>query len=160
MTTVIVMLILMMVPYAVAQVRTAVTHREVDLRASGAIGLTILFIFTGIGHFIETEAMSQMLPPWVPARVLLIYATGILEFAISAGFFLRKHRRMTGWLAAAMLVLFFPANIYAAMNHIPMGGHASGPIYLLVRAPLQAIIVLWIYWFTIRRPASALRVSS
>jgi uncharacterized membrane protein len=44
----------------------------------------------------------------------------------------------------------FPANIYAALNQVPMGGHAWGPVYLLVRAPLQLILVVWAWWFTLR----------
>ena len=51
-----------------------------------------------------------------------------------------------------MLVAFFPANIYAALNHVPMGGHAWGPVYLLVRAPVQLIILAWTYVFVIRQP--------
>jgi hypothetical protein len=35
-----------------------------------------------------------------------------------------------------------------------MGGHEWGPVYLLIRAPLQAIIVFWVYWFTIRQPGA------
>jgi uncharacterized membrane protein len=58
-------------------------------------------------------------------------------------------------VAAVVLVLFFPANVYAALNHVPMGGHAWGPVYLLLRAPLQVIILLWVYWFTIRQPHPA-----
>jgi uncharacterized membrane protein len=116
-----------------------------------------------MGHFVQTEPMSDMLPDWVPQRVLLIYLTGLLEFAIAVGFFLPKYRRITGWVAAVILVAFFPANIYAAINHVPMGGHAWGPVYLLIRAPLQAMILLWVYWFTIREvkpeyfPASSVR---
>jgi uncharacterized membrane protein len=90
-----------------------------------------------------------MLPPWVPGRMLLVYLTEVLEFAIAVGFLVPKSRRFIGWLAALVLVLFFPANIYAAINYIPMGGHTWGPVYLLIRAPLQAIILFWVYWFTI-----------
>jgi uncharacterized membrane protein len=151
-TTPIVMLVLMMAPYLVVRMVSVVTHRDYKARSAAAIGLTVLFIFTGIGHFIDTESMARMLPPWVPAAVILVYLTGVLEFSIAAGFLVRKSRRVTGWVAAAVLILFFPANIYAALNHIPMGGHAWGPVYLLIRAPLQAIILLWVYWFTIRRP--------
>lgn len=119
-------------------------------RAAGAFGLGILFIFTGIGHFIQTGPMVQMLPEFVPFRVPLVYLTGLLEFAIAAGFFIPTTRRLAGWAAAAVLVLFFPANIYAALAHVPMGGHAWGPVYLLIRAPLQAAIVAWVWWFTLR----------
>jgi len=152
MTTSIVMLVLMTAPYAAVRILSVVTRRDCDARRAAAIGLSVLFIFTGIGHFIETEPMAQMLPSWVPERVLLVYLTGALEFTIAAGFLIRKSWRLAGWVAAAVLVLFFPANIYAAFNHIPMGGHAWGPVYLLIRAPLQVIILLWVYWFTIKRP--------
>lgn len=158
MGTPIIMLVLMMAPYFVMRMVPAVRRRDVDARGAAAIGLGILFLFTGIGHFIETEPMAQMLPSWVPERVLLVYLSGILELAIAVGFLVPRFRRMTGWVAAAMLVLFFPANIYAAINHVPMGGHAWGPVYLLIRAPLQIIILLWVYWFTIRQPASRVDV--
>jgi uncharacterized membrane protein len=160
MTTLIIMLVLMMAPYLVARVMSAVTHRDIDVRSAAAIGAGILFIFTGVGHFIQTEPMAQMLPPWVPERMLLVYLTGVLELAIAAGFFAPKARRLTGWVAVVALVLFFPVNIYAAINHIPMGGHAWGPVYLLVRSPLQAIILFWVYWFTIREPDTTLHADA
>jgi uncharacterized membrane protein len=152
MTTPIFMLILMTAPYLIVRVLSAATHRDLKARDAAAIGLTALFVFTGIGHFVATESMAMMLPPWVPARVPIIYATGVLEFAIAVGFFRRASRRFTGCIAAAVLVLFLPANIYAALNHVPMGGHAWGPVYLLMRVPLQILILAWVYRFTIRPP--------
>jgi uncharacterized membrane protein len=100
--------------------------------------------------------MSQMLPRWLPERVLLVYLTGVLEFVLAAGFLARRSTRLTGWVAATVLVVFFPANMYAAINHVPMGGHAWRPVYLFIRAPLQIIIFLWVYWFTIREANTAL----
>lgn len=145
MTTPIIMLALMLGPWLAR--RTP---------AAGIIGLSVLFFFTGSGHFLQTEAMAQMLPPWVPAPVALVYLTGVLEFAIAIALLLPETRRAAGWIAAAVLVLFFPANIYAAINHVPIGGHAWGPVYLLVRAPLQLAILAWVYRFTLRRPRAAL----
>ena len=151
MITPFIMLLLMTAPYLAVRAASAATGRNFDLPGAAAIGLGLLFLFTGIGHFIQTEPMAKMLPPWVPARLLLVYLTGVLEFAIAVGFFVRRTRRFAGSAAAVMLVLFFPANIYAAINHVPMGGHAWGPVYLFIRAPLQAAILFWVYWFTIRR---------
>ena len=159
MATPIVMLVLLMVPYGLVRRASAITGRNFNARGAAAIGLGILFVFTGLGHFVQAEPMALMLPPWIPARVPLMYLTGVLEFAVAAGFFLEATRRLTGWVAAAILLLFFPLNIYAAINHVPMGGHEWGPVYLLIRAPLQLIILLWVYWFTIRQP-NAERVAS
>jgi uncharacterized membrane protein len=150
MTTPIVMLALMIGPYLAALVLSDVLQRRFDARDSAALGLALLFTFTGIGHFVQTEPMTRMLPSWIPARNAVIYLTGILELVIAFGFLLSKFRRLTGLVASTMLILFFPANVYAAVNHVPMGGHAWGPLYLLIRTPLQLIMLLWIYWFTLR----------
>jgi uncharacterized membrane protein len=146
------MLVLLTAPYGILRLVEWVTDREVDLHNAGAIGLTLLFILTGIGHFTDTASMAQMLPSWVPARVGIIYLSGVLELVIAAGFLSCRFRRVTGCIAATMLVLFFPANIYAAIYHVPQGGHVWGPVYLLIRAPLQLSIFIWVYWFTIRAP--------
>ena len=152
MTVPIIMLILLTAPYAVLRLLKTITGRDVGLRDAGAFGLTLLFIMTASGHFTDTDSMAQMLPSWVPARGRIIYLTGVLELVIAAGFLFRRFRRSTGWIAATMLVLFFPANVYAAIHHVPQGGHAWGPVYLLIRAPLQVTIFLWVYWFTIKAP--------
>ena len=158
MTAPIIMLVLLTAPYVIARLLKSLTARERDLQNAGAVGLTSLFILTGIGHFTDTDSMAQMLPAWVPGRVRIIYLTGIFEFVIAAGFLFGRTRRLTGWIAASMLVIFFPANIYAAMHHVPQGGHAWGPVYLLFRAPLQLIILLWIYWFSIKTPDNPERI--
>jgi hypothetical protein len=75
-TTPIIMLVLMTAPYLVSRIVSAVTGCDSNVRGAAAIGLGILFIFTGIGHFIQTEPMAQMLPPWVPEWMLLVYLTG------------------------------------------------------------------------------------
>ena|SRR5688572_27443996 len=151
------MAVLMVGPYMAALMLAARSGRELDQRAAAAYGLSLLFVFTGLGHFLETEAMAQMLPDWVPAREPLVLLTGVLEWGLALGFFIPETRRSAGWMALAVLVAFFPANVYAAVNFVPMGGHAWGPEYLLVRTPLQIAILLWTYWFTIRQPRVAIQ---
>ena len=62
--------------------------------------------------------------------------------------------------AAIGLALFFPANVHAAIEHVPMGGHAWGPVYLMLRAPVQLAILAWVYWFTIRPASCSIRPSN
>lgn len=118
---------------------------------AGVLGLTLVFLFTGVGHFVRTEAMAQMIPPIVPARHLLIYLTGVVEICAGVALLLPTFRRATGWFLMTLLVCLLPFNIYAAWQQVPMGGHEWGPAYLLIRIPLQVLLFAWTYWFAVRR---------
>lgn len=150
MTITLILLAILTAPYLAANAVCRSTDFRINPHKAAILGLALLFTFTAAGHFIKTAEMTEMLPSWVPARVLLVYLTGILEFLIAAGLLIRRTRRVAGLVAIAALILFFPANIYAAIHHIPMGGHAWGPSYLFVRTPVQLVIILWAYWFAVR----------
>ena len=146
------MLVILLAPYATARLLET-RGRAVDLAASAAWGAGLLFLFTASGHFLQTAAMVQMLPAWLPAREALVYATGVLEVVIALALFRARWRRAGAWAAVIVLVAFFPANIHAALQHAPMGGHAWGPVYLLVRGPLQLFLIGWIWLRLLRSPA-------
>ena len=146
------MLLILTTPYLLARLAER-QGRPVDVNASAAWGAGLLFLFTASGHFIQTAAMVQMLPAWVPERESLVYATGLLEIAIAAALFRSRWRLEGAWAAVVVLVVFFPANIHAALQHVPYGGHAWGPIYLAVRGPLQIFIIGWIWAWILRATA-------
>ena len=150
MLTPLVMLALLTGPYLVARAAPRLAGRS-DPRRAAALGLALMFAFTALGHFAQPGPMAEMLPPWIPGRILLVYLSGVLELALAAAFLVERWRTYAGWIAAALLIGFFPLNVYAALQRVPMGGHAWGPAYLLVRGPVQLAILLWVYWFTIRR---------
>lgn len=116
---------------------------------AGAFGAALLFLVTGVGHFVMTAEMAGMLPWWVPMRTQIVQATGVLELALAAALLIRATRPFAGWTALAMLVAFFPANIYASLTYSPMGGGLMGPLYLLVRGPVQLVFLFWIYHFCV-----------
>ncbi len=122
----------------------------IDPSMAAVFGVSLVFCFTGAGHFIKTESMAEMLPGWVPARISLVYLTGIIELLGAVLVLVPRFRRAIGWCLILMLLLFLPVNIYAAVNHVEMGGHAWGPIYLWVRIPLQLFLVAWIWRFVAR----------
>jgi uncharacterized membrane protein len=92
--------------------------------------------------------MMLMLPDWVPAREMLIYATGVLEISLAIGLWMPGLVQKAGWAIALMLVIFLPANIYASFDSLPFGGNQIGPAYLFVRVPYQIFLVLWTAWST------------
>lgn len=117
------------------------------------VGLSLFFIFTGVGHFIRTQEMAAMLPPSVPYRVELIYFTGVLEILGAIGVWITGLTRLTGFLLILMLLAVLPANIYSAINRVNFGGHDAGPVYLLVRIPFQLFVMWWTYFATRRSRA-------
>lgn len=119
-----------------------------DLR--GRISLALVFLFTGLGHFLKTEPMVQMLPPGVPLREEIVYLTGVMELGAAVGLVIPRVAGLAGKLLIIFLVIAFPANIYAAMTGAEMGGHGIGAAYLLIRTPVQLILIGWTYWFAVR----------
>jgi uncharacterized membrane protein len=121
-----------------------------DVDWAGRLGLALVFTFTAIGHFIKTDAMAEMLPPSVPQRRTAIRISGFFEAALAASVLAWPKSFLVGFTIIGFLIAVFPSNIYAAIRRIDFGGHAAGPRYLLVRAPLQLLLVLWTYWFVLR----------
>ena len=150
MKNIIIMLALLTSPYLLCRLLAALQRRPFNSRTAAAWGAGILFAFTGTGHFIQTEAFVLMLPEWVPQRTALIYATGLLEYAIAAAFFWQRTQKMAAVAAITVLIVFFPANIYAALMRVPFSGNEWGAAYLLLRAPTQAFMIAWIYRFILK----------
>jgi uncharacterized membrane protein len=147
--TLLVMLVLLTVPYLALTL--AERHRR-GLRIApttrARVGLSLVLLFTAAGHFVKTAEMAAMLPPFVPYRTEIVYATGVLELAGAVGLWIRGLERVTGLCLVLMFLGFLPVNVYAAMNRIDFGGHGIGPAYLLVRVPLQLLLIGWTWWAT------------
>jgi uncharacterized membrane protein len=127
MTTPAIILGLLLVPFLLMRILPQVTRKEfADSRLAGCIGITLVFCFTGVGHFIKTEPMAEMLPTWVPWRIPLVYVTGVGEIAAAIALLIPRLRKFTGLGLVFMLVALLPVNVYAAMNQIGMGGHQWG----------------------------------
>jgi uncharacterized membrane protein len=143
------LLLLLVVPYIVL---TLAARWAAGLRLAPAararVGLTLFFLFTGVGHFIRTEEMAAMLPPGVPFRAEAVYVTGVLELLGAIGVWAPGLKRLTGLCLILLLVCVLPANIYAAFNRVDFGGHGAGPAYLLVRVPFQLFVIWWTYFAT------------
>ena len=74
MTTPAIMLGLLIAPLLIGSILNRATQRQiVTSTVLGCVGITLVFCFTGVGHFMKTEPMAEMLPPWVPGRIPLVY---------------------------------------------------------------------------------------
>ncbi|MGW4335508.1 DoxX family protein [Rhodococcus koreensis] len=101
-------------------------------------GLAAMFTLTGMAHFFGLRAeLVAMVPPSLPNPGLLVTLTGLLELAGAAGLLIR---RTTPWAAGcltALLILMFPANVYAAAE-----GLSTGPFEALIPRTLLQVVFL------------------
>lgn len=85
------------------------------------------------------------MPPWLPWPLTLVYVSGFAEIAGGLGVLFPTTRRLAGAGLVALLLAVFPANVYAAMHGMTVGGHAIAPWMLWVRLPLQALLIYWVH---------------
>ena len=130
-------------PYFVART----LGKRVDRAAR--LGLALVFGFTALGHFVKTDAMAEMLPPSVPKRRAMIWISGLFEACLAVFVLVCSKRSWVGLTIIGFLIAIFPSNIYSAIRRVEFGGHAAGPQYLIVRASLQLLLILWTYRFAL-----------
>ena len=111
-----------------------------------------MYVVAGILHFLVPGVYVQIVPPVFPAPSALVYLSGLAEIAVGIGFLIPRTRRYAAWATIALLVAVFPANVYMAtsgvvVEGIPGGGDPSA-LVRWGRLPLQAVLVLWAFWYT------------
>lgn len=150
MLTPIIILCLLSLPLLIAFLISRLRDIELNIHKYACLGLGITFIFFFIGHIVKTDEMIQMLPVWLPMRTVIIYITGILELVVGIALFIPRIQIAASKLAILIFIAFFPANVYAALNSIGVGGHQWGPVYLFIRTPLQIILIAWTYYLCVK----------
>ncbi len=138
--------LLLIGPYLIL---TAVQKINQNFQISNAaklrIGVSLLFLAGAFGHFARTAEMARIIPPLFPYREQLVILTAFPELFGVIGLWIPRLRKLTGALLIAWLIGILPFNIYAAIERIDVGGHGAGPVYLLVRVPLQFLAMSCTY---------------
>lgn len=109
------------------------------------------FLFlAGIGHmtFSRTEFQAQV-PDWIPvSKDLTVILSGIVEILLGlALIFIKKQRRLVGWIVAVFFVLVFPGNIAQFVNGTDAFG-LNSDVSRGVRLLFQPVLIIWALWST------------
>ena len=143
------LVLILLAPYVILSVAARfLPALGIGRRTPVRVAVAIFFAFTGVGHFIKTDALVSMMPSWVPLRVELVYLTGVLELLAGIAVCIPRFRKGAGIALIVMLIAFLPVNIYAALERVPFGGHELGPAYLLGRIPVQLLLIVATYFAT------------
>lgn len=134
--------------------------RHATLRQRLRVGLGVFFIVAGLAHFAMPRVYETMMPPWLPAHAALIAISGLAELAGGVGVLTKRFRRSAARGLIALLVVIFPANLHVALD--PSAGDAFSTatidlprVLLLLRLPVQALFIAWVWWTCLRPPTIA-----
>jgi uncharacterized membrane protein len=143
-------LIVLLVVSVVARLVGRYGRRAVDSwPAAVRVGLAVMFLFTAAAHFNNMRGdMVRMVPPFVPNPELMVTFTGICEILGGIGLLIPQTRRLAAVALIVFLLAVLPANIYAALEQVPLRGNPPTP--LVPRILLQAIFIAAIWWAGVR----------
>jgi uncharacterized membrane protein len=99
----------------------------------------VAFAASGVVHLVHPRTFTRMVPGFLPAKTALVYVSGVVELGCATA--LIRRDRWAGVVAAALLLVIWPANLQAAID-AQGGSDTARKIELWVRLPLQ-IPLIW-----------------
>jgi uncharacterized membrane protein len=108
--------------------------------------LGALFVLAGIGHLVRPGIFVQIMPPYLPWPLALVYGSGLCEIGLGALLLVPRYATPAGWGLIALLIAVFPANVYMA-THAGLFPRFN-PVALWARLPLQGVLIAWAFWMT------------
>ena len=108
--------------------------------------LGVFFVLGGVNHFRSPKFYVQIMPPYLPWHLELVYISGVFEVLLGVLVMIPRTSHIGGWGLIALLIAIFPANLHMAL-HTDL--YPSIPAYALwLRLPLQLLPMAWAYWMT------------
>lgn len=108
--------------------------------------MAAIYILAGLNHFRVPRMYIKIIPPQLPNPKLLNALSGAAELLCGIGLCIPALSSNAAWGTIAVLVAVFPANIYMAANHKASFGLPKWA--LLLRLPLQLLLILWAFQYT------------
>lgn len=110
--------------------------------------LAILFIAAGALHFLIPQLYLRIMPPYLPAHLLLVQISGAAEILGGVGLLIPATRQAAAWGLVALLIAVMPANIYMATAHLAVPGIMGQSWAQWARIPLQLPLIYWAWLYT------------
>jgi len=116
------------------------------LKLIAAILLGALMIAGGVGHHTNKAMIMAFIPDFLPWRVFLNYASGILEIVLGIGILIPAYRQQCAKYIVILLILLLPIHLVDVLREQPIIGSTQAAI---IRIPFQLLFIL-MGWFVSR----------
>jgi uncharacterized membrane protein len=105
-----------------------------------AIVMGFFLLFAGIMHFVNPQFFNDIVPPWMPPNESFwTYISGVAEIVIAIMLFRTNTRRQGAYLAVALFVAVYPANLYMTWDW--RDRTASEQFVSYARLPFQFLFI-------------------
>lgn len=108
--------------------------------------MAIIYIAAGINHFRNPRLYIKIIPPFFSNPKLLNALSGIAEIVLGILLCFKITSFAAAWGLIALLIAVFPANIYMVSNE--KAGFGLPKWLLLLRLPMQILLIVWAYQYT------------
>ena len=117
-----------------------------NIKSVSIIIMSLFYISVGLNHFTQPYWFLQIVPPYLPYRLELVYISGFLEIILGVMLLIPSARFYAGWGLIILLLAVYPANIYLAQTN----GAAMNttPLIAWGRLPFQFVFIVLAYWHT------------
>ena len=112
-------------------------------------GLAVVFLWFmggGITHFTNAEFFLNIMPPWLPWHLPLVYISGVFEILGALGLLLVATRSWAGYGLIALTIAVTPVNVYMWLN--PSLFPEATETMLSARLVIQVALLALIWWST------------
>ena len=116
------------------------------IRVVSIWSMSALYIAVGIRHFTDPEFFLNIMPPWLPFHLDLVYITGAWEVLVGVLLWFPRARGIAGGATIILLLLVFPANVYLSMDEAPQLALGITRRQALIRLPFQLPLMLLAFW--------------
>ena len=108
--------------------------------------MSIFYVRIGVHHFLDPEYFLNIMPPFLPYHLELVYISGFFEILLGLLLIFPKYRFYASWGLIILLIAVFPANIYLAQSEIAQQGLDVSKEVAIWRLPFQALFIGLAYW--------------
>jgi uncharacterized membrane protein len=113
----------------------------------------ILFIGSGVSHFITPDFYESIVPASLPNPKLLVIVTGVAEILLGLFFAYKPTSRYAAWGLIVYLIAMFPVNVLMALH--PERYPQFAPWSLWLRLPLQTLLITMAYFLSRQKTAKS-----
>src|SRR4051812_16688715 len=78
--------------------------------------LGVLFVLAGVNHFRKPDFYVNIMPPYLPWHLELVYLSGVIEVVLGMLLLIPRCTPLAAWGLIALLIAVFPANVHMALN--------------------------------------------